>query len=108
MAGKEKSKIGIGNIVSWGATVVIIGLLFKIQHWAYSEWFITIGLGAEAILFFILGFQPQPHEVDWTRIYPELDDDFNGELPKASVKTVATGDNFSNTAALDKMLSDAK
>lgn len=108
MAGKKKFKIEIGNIISWGATVVIIGLLFKIQHWAYSEIFITIGLGAEAILFFILGFQPQPHEVDWTRIYPELDEEYTGELPKASVKAVGGGDSFSNTAALDKMLADAK
>ena len=109
MAGKKKFKIEIGNIISWGATIVIIGLLFKIQHWAYSEYFITIGLGAEAILFFILGFQAQPHEVDWTRIYPELDEDYNGELPKTSIKPISGGgDSFSNTAALDKMLADAK
>lgn len=108
MAGKKKFKIEIGNIISWGATIVIIGLLFKIQHWAYSEYFITVGLGAEAILFFILGFQAQPHEVDWTRIYPELDEEYKGELPTASVKAVAPASNFSNTAALDKMLTDAK
>lgn len=108
MAGKKKFKIEIGNIISWGATVVIIGLLFKIQHWPYSEIFITVGLGAEAILFFILGFQPQPHEADWTRIYPELDEEYTGELPKASARAISGGDNFSNTAALDKMLADAK
>jgi gliding motility-associated protein GldL len=106
MAGKTKFKIEIGNIISWGATVVIIGLLFKIQHWPYGTIFITIGLGAEACLFFILGFQPQPHEVDWVKIYPELDEEYDGELPKASLK--AGGDGFSNTAALDKMLADAK
>jgi gliding motility-associated protein GldL len=106
MAGKKKFKIEIGNIISWGATVVIIGLLFKIQHWPYGSTFITIGLGSEAVLFFLLGFQPQPHEVDWVKIYPELDDDFAGELPKTSVRPVS--ESFSNTAALDKMLSDAK
>ena len=35
MAGK-KQPYGINNIVSWGATIVIIGLLFKIQHWPYG------------------------------------------------------------------------
>ncbi len=108
MAGKKKFKVEIGNIVSWGATVVIIGLLFKIQHWPYGTIFITIGLGAEAILFLILGFQPQPHEVDWTRIYPELAEDYTGEFAKASPRAVSAGDSFSNTAALDKMLADAK
>lgn len=107
MAGKKKFKVQIGNIVSWGATVVIIGLLFKIQHWPYSEWFISIGLIAEAFLFLILGFQSQGEEIDWTRAYPELADDYTGELPKASVRPVAQV-SAPTTAALDKMLADAK
>jgi gliding motility-associated protein GldL len=107
MAGKKKP-YGIGNVVSWGATIVIIGLLFKIQHWAYGGTFITIGLGVEALLFLILGFQKEEKDVDWVRVYPELDETFTGELPKASARPVVAGDNFSNTAALDRMLSDAK
>ncbi|MBK0380412.1 type IX secretion system motor protein PorL/GldL [Mucilaginibacter segetis] len=107
MAGKKKP-YGVGNIVSWGATVVIIGLLFKIQHWKYATEFITVGLLTEAALFFILGFQREDKDIDWVRVYPELDEEFKGELPKASARPVAVGDNFSNTAALDKMLSDAK
>ena len=75
MAGKKKP-YGIGNIVSWGATIVIIGLLFKIQHWPYGGTFISIGLLAEAALFFILGFQREDKEIDWVRAYPELDEDF--------------------------------
>ncbi|RFZ82360.1 gliding motility protein GldL [Mucilaginibacter terrenus] len=108
MAGKKKP-FGISNIVSWGATVVIIGLLFKIQHWPYGGTFISIGLIAEALLFFILGFQREEKEVDWTRAYPELNEDYNGELPTVSARpAVAPATNFSNTAALDKMLTDAK
>lgn len=106
MTGKKKP-FGIGNIISIGATVVIIGLLFKIQHWKFASEFITIGLGTEAVLFLILGLQREEAEVDWTRVYPELSNDFNGELPKASARQVGGGD-FSNTAALDKMLADAK
>ena len=53
---KPKKKITLNSVVSWGATVVIIGLMFKIQHWKNGEWFITIGLTAEAVLFLILGF----------------------------------------------------
>ena len=105
MTGKKKP-FGIGNIISIGATVVIIGLLFKIQHWKFASEFITIGLGTEAILFFILGLQREEEDVDWTRVYPELGNDYKGELPKASVRPVSS--DFSNTAALDKMLADAK
>jgi len=100
MAGKEKLKIGINNIVSWGATVVIIGLLFKIQHWEGATWFISIGLGTEAFLFALLGFQNDPHDPDWTKVYPELADE-------APAKTVAK--NAAPVAlSLDKMITDAK
>ncbi|RYU90351.1 gliding motility protein GldL [Mucilaginibacter terrigena] len=106
MAGKKKP-FGIGNIISIGATVVIIGLLFKIQHWKYATEFITVGLSTEALLFFILGLQREDKDIDWVRVYPELSEEFSGELPKASARPAAVS-NFSNTAALDKMLEDAK
>jgi gliding motility-associated protein GldL len=107
MAGKKKP-FGIGNIISIGATVVIIGLLFKIQHWKYASEFITAGLSTEAVLFFILGLQREDKDVDWVRVYPELNEDFAGELPKSSSHPVAIGAGSSSTAALDKMLDDAK
>lgn len=106
MAGK-KQPYGINNVVSWGATVVIIGLLFKIQHWPYGGFFISLGLGMEAFLFLILGFQRDTTEIDWRRAYPELDEDYKGELPVASSRGGGSG-NFSSTAALDKMMEEAK
>ena len=95
--------------ISWGASIVIIGALFKILHIGgiMGNYMIGIGLGIEALLFFLTGFFPPEPEPAWERVYPELRADFNGELPTASarpVAAVAPG----NTAALDKMLSDAK
>ena len=104
MAGKKKQPYGINNVVSWGATVVIIGLLFKIQHLPNGGLFISIGLGMEAFLFFILGFQRDEYEVDWTKAYPEISPDYTGEIATAPAKAIGG----SNTAALDKMLADAK
>lgn len=106
MAGKKKP-YGINNVVSWGATVVIIGLLFKIQHLPFGGVFISIGLGAEALLFLILGFQREEEDVDWTRAYPELAHDYKGELPSSTQRTIGNSD-YSQTAALDKMMDDAK
>jgi len=82
--------------------------MFKILHWPNSTYFIAGGLTVEAVLFFLLGFQRDEKEIDWTRVYPELKEDFSGELPKSSAKAISGGDSFSNTAALDKMLADAK
>src|SRR5689334_14785834 len=52
---KAKKKIGLNTVISWGASVVIVGLMFKILHWPGGELFISIGLLTEAALFFILG-----------------------------------------------------
>ncbi|RCH54845.1 gliding motility protein GldL [Mucilaginibacter hurinus] len=105
----KKKPFGIDNIISIGAAVVIIGLLFKINHYPHAETLIAVGLITEAFLFLILGLQRDTKEVDWTRAYPELDEEYNGELPKATARVAApAASNFSNTAALDKMLSDAK
>jgi gliding motility-associated protein GldL len=106
MAGK-KQPFGVGNIVSFGATVVIIGLLFKIQHWQYASFFITLGLGAEAVLFAILGFAREDAPYDWAKAYPELLDD-SEPAPKAEKKIAPVDKNFPATQALDKLLQEAK
>jgi len=52
---RTKKKIGLNTIISWGASVVIVGLMFKILHWHGGEIMIAVGLLTEALLFFILG-----------------------------------------------------
>ena len=98
--------------ISWGASIVILGALFKILHigGAFGNIAIGVGLGVEAFLFFLTGFRQPDQEPAWERVYPELRDDFTGELPKASSRPVAApiATGFSSTAALDKMLVDAK
>lgn len=94
--------------ISWGASIVIIGALFKILHIGgiMGNYMIGLGLGVEAFLFFLTGFFPPEPEPAWERVYPELKADFKGELPTASARPVAA--TAPNTAVLDKMLSDAK
>jgi gliding motility-associated protein GldL len=95
--------------ISWGASVVIIGALFKILHigGVLGNYAIGLGLGVEACLFFITGFFPPVKDPAWERVYPELSPEFNGELPKATVRSAAPV-NPSTTAALDNMLANAK
>jgi gliding motility-associated protein GldL len=103
MAKKKKFKIGVNTLISWGASVVIVGLMFKILHWKGGELMIAVGLITEALLFFILGFQAEATDPDWTRVYPELDEDFKGDLPTSSQHSSG-----GQTVALDKMMADAK
>lgn len=63
-----------------GASVVIIGALFKILHWEVDLGFMTIGgslllavgLLTEALIFAISAFEPVDDEYDWSLVYPEL------------------------------------
>lgn len=55
-----------------GASIVIIGALFKIQHWPLAGTMLTIGLFTESVIFFFSAFEPLHEEVDWTLVYPEL------------------------------------
>jgi gliding motility-associated protein GldL len=62
----------IAKLYGLGASVVIVGALFKIQHWPLAGTMLTIGLLTESIIFFFSAFEPLHEEVDWTLVYPEL------------------------------------
>lgn len=60
------------KVQSWGASVVLVGALFKITHWPGATVMLTIGLLTEALIFFLAGVEPPHEELDWTLVYPEL------------------------------------
>jgi gliding motility-associated protein GldL len=62
----------IAKLYGLGASVVIVGALFKIQHWPLAGTMLTIGLLTEAVIFFFSAFEPLHEEVDWSLVYPEL------------------------------------
>jgi gliding motility-associated protein GldL len=62
----------ISKLYGLGASVVIIGALFKIQHWRGAGTMLTIGLMTEAVIFFFSAFEPLHEETDWSLVYPEL------------------------------------
>ena len=59
-------------VYGWGASVVLLGALFKIQHWPGSGIMLTLGMSTEVLIFFLSAFEPLHEEVDWTLVYPEL------------------------------------
>ncbi|MBP7168555.1 MAG: gliding motility protein GldL [Bacteroidia bacterium] len=100
----KKFKQFMARLYGWGASIVIIGALFKIQHWPFSGFFLVLGLGTEAVIFFFSAFEPPHEDVDWSLVYPELagmDDDSHGKKEKKKkVDPVAQH--------LDKLMSEAK
>jgi len=85
----------------FGASVVIIGALFKIMHWPGASVMLIAGLGTEALIFTLYGFDVPHEEVDWTLVYPEL----------AGIESTQEEESESNlpvTQQLDNMLEEAK
>lgn len=92
------------KVYGLGAAVVIVGALFKIQHWEGADTMLIIGLLTEAVIFALSAFQPQGHEPDWARVYPQLADDYAGE---ALMPATAVSGGSSVTKKLDDMMRDA-
>lgn len=113
-----------------GAAVVIVGALFKINHWPGAGPMLIVGMGIEALIFFASAFEPLHVTYDWSLVYPELAgmEDAHGhgaekekkdkkKDKKADAQVEVVGGvaggttiigGFSGTQELDKMLADAK
>ncbi|MBS1486227.1 MAG: gliding motility protein GldL [Bacteroidetes bacterium] len=74
------------KIYGIGASVVIVGALFKIQHWNGANEMLIIGLSVEAGIFFLSAFEPKHAEVDWSKVYPELAEDFEGSATPTATR----------------------
>lgn len=91
-----------------GASIVIIGALFKLTHFHIG--FLTggvmlaIGLITEAIIFAISAFEPVDDDLDWSLVYPEL---AGGSLRDRD-RAEATETQGLLSQKLDDMLKEAK
>jgi gliding motility-associated protein GldL len=64
---------------SIGASVVLLGALFKLQHWTGGGMMLTIGMSCEALIFFLSAFEPTIDIPDWGKVYPQLKEDYELE-----------------------------
>jgi gliding motility-associated protein GldL len=83
----KRWKVLMGYVYGWGAAVVLIGALFKLQHWNYSGPMLVVGLLTEAFIFFISAFEPPMEHPDWARVYPELSDDYELVEPNEEIQS---------------------
>ncbi len=102
------SKKAMNFAYGMGASVVILGALFKIAHFEFGfltgTVMLTIGLVTEALIFALSAFEPVENDLDWSLVYPEL---AGGESSgkKKEVKEDAQG---LLSQKLDAMLKEAK
>ncbi len=60
-------------IIGLGASIVLLGALFKLQHWEGAGTMLIIGMCTEAFIFALLGILPPHKDYYWEKLYPELD-----------------------------------
>tara|TARA_B100000945_G_scaffold309286_1_gene299972 strand:+ start:4230 stop:4862 length:633 start_codon:yes stop_codon:yes gene_type:complete len=66
-------------LYGWGASLVILGALFKILHLKFANEMLMIGMGTEALIFFMSAFEKAPKQYNWERAYPGILDVEDGE-----------------------------
>ena len=76
MAESKSTKKMFNMAYGLGASIVIIGALFKILHWEIGPLnggiLLAVGLITEALIFAFSAFEPVEDDLDWSLVYPEL------------------------------------
>jgi len=90
-----------------GASIVILGALFKILHWELGPLngsvLLAVGLITEAIIFAISAFEKVDDGPDWSLVYPELSGgESNNQDPEGLLSKKL--DNILREAKLDSEL----
>ncbi len=107
MAGSKVTKTIFKYAYGIGASVVIVGALAKILHadimGISGSVLLAVGMGTEAVIFFMSAFEPVEEELDWSLVYPELK---GGEPVSRQVQAVAQQVNPAEEKALKESLSE--
>ena len=87
----RKFKTFMGYLYGWGASIVMIGAYFKLTHIPGADLMLGIGLGVEALIFFMSAFEPQHIEYAWDNVFVELEEDWDGVTRTQFATTGANG-----------------
>lgn len=118
MAQSKSTKKLFNMAYGLGASVVIIGALFKILHWEFGPLtgglLLAVGLITEALIFAISAFEPVEDEFDWSLVYPELagsmtngKDNEMAELKESETSLSKKLDNLLEEAGIDASLMES-
>ena len=72
----RKWKSSMNFLYSIGASIVLLGALFKLQHWPYANIILPLGMLMEVVIFFFSAFEPSVEIPDWTKVHPQLREDY--------------------------------
>ncbi|WP_372773942.1 gliding motility protein GldL [Mangrovibacterium sp.] len=105
MLHSKRWKAFTGYVYNIGAAVVLLGALFKLQHWAFSGPLLVLGLCTEAFIFFISAFEPPMELPEWSKVYPELREDYVADEDDTTTREDQFGKLFSQADISPELLS---
>ncbi|MBR0176648.1 MAG: gliding motility protein GldL [Bacteroidales bacterium] len=100
----KKYKSFMGAVYGIGAAIVMVGAYFKLTHIAGADLMLAIGLGVEALIFFLSAFEPQHLDYAWDNVFVELDEDWDGQT-RTQFATSGAGAKAAPSNAEDALLS---
>jgi gliding motility-associated protein GldL len=68
----DKGKRMLNFCYSWGASIVILGAMFKILHLPYGNTMLAVGMITEFFVFFVFGFERPSNDYRWEDVFPVL------------------------------------
>ena len=89
----KKYKTFMAYLYGWGASVVMIGAYFKLTHIPGADLMLAIGLGVEAVIFFMSAFEPVHMDYEWDNVFVELEEDWDGVEKTQFATSGAAGKN---------------
>ncbi len=57
---------------SWGASIVILGAMFKILHLPYANQILFFAMIVESLVFAVSAFEKPSHDYNWEDVFPVL------------------------------------
>lgn len=86
----EKGKRILNFCYSWGASIVILGAMFKILHIQYANQILFVAMLVESLVFFVSAFEHPGKEYRWEEVFPVLKSKNPMDRPDFSGSSIAS------------------
>lgn len=87
-------------VIGVGASIVLLGALFKLESWEYASEMLIVGLGTEAFIFTFLGLIGPEPDYYWHKLFPGLDN-YNASMQPLAYES---SDNQLNGKVMERQL----
>lgn len=114
----DNGKRVLNFLYSWGASIVILGAMFKLLHLPYANQILFVAMIVESVVFFISAFERPSKEYHWEDVFPVLKSknpmdrpDFKGTTIRSMINSPENTEenaNYTNEANMGRINLDGR